>query len=140
MLGILLVSGFAFAGYDYKDEDVTLRQGIDAATPRSLFGTSFAVCSNNPAAYTPGIYGKHKITPMFISYREWDGEIRLAGIFKYNSVPWVDQNEKFNIEVEIGGSYPQRLLVNPSNIVVNTTYKGTIQIGTNFFTINELKK
>jgi hypothetical protein len=97
-------------------------------------------------AYTPGAYGRVKDAPMFICWREWDGEIRIGGVAKSLSGQWSlgDVGEEFAGEIQgpSGCVNHEQLLFGygTTNIVVATNYTGTIQIGTNFFHLCDLHK
>lgn len=107
-----------------------------------------SVCAQpNPVkAYTPGAYGKVKDGPMFICWREWDGEIRLGGVAKFwsSQCNLGDIGEYFAVEIQgaSGCANHEQLLfgTGTTNIVIGTNYTGTIQIGTNFYTQKDLTR
>lgn len=97
-------------------------------------------------AYSPGAYGKVKDAPMFICWREWDGEIRLGGVAKSLSSQCNlgDIGEYFAVEIQgaSGCANHEQLLfgTGTTNIVLGTNYIGTIQVGTNFYRLSDLRK
>lgn len=122
----------------------SLEVSVENATPRSyhFMGPQFEIQTNNPKAFEPGVYGRTKHACMFISYREWDGEMRLAGVLKDYSVPWTSDHES-ECQVEIEGVCSNNehvLFGRPTNIIISTNYTGTIQIGTNHYTIKDIQK
>lgn len=97
---------------------------------------------NKARAYEPGAYGKVKDNPMFICWREWDGEIRLGGVAKGYSTPFKlgDIGDYFagEIQGQNGSANWERLMIGrgATNILLGTNYTGTIQVGTNFYNIS----
>jgi hypothetical protein len=124
-----------------------MKPKLIAATALAVgFGTWIGVMADPSKAYKPGAYGKVKDVPMFVCWREWDGEIRLGGVAKSLSSPWRlgDIGEYFAVEIQ-GASgcanYEQLLFgAGTTNIVLGTNYTGTIQLGTNFFKVSDLRK
>lgn len=92
-------------------------------------------------AYRPGVYGKVKDAPMFICWREWDGEIRLGGVAKGLSGQWSDPDD-FAIEIEgpSGCANWEHLLFSDTttNVQIRTNYTGTIQLGSNYYKIKDI--
>lgn len=92
-------------------------------------------------AYTPGVYGKVKDAPMFICWREWDGEIRIGGVAKEWSSQCNLDPSFFHIEVQGAGTGNQeRPMFGATNVIFFTNYTGTIQVGTNFYKLSDLRK
>lgn len=94
-------------------------------------------------AYSPGFYGKVKDAPMFICWREWDGEIRIGGVSKEWSGQCNIEPSYFKIEVQGSGTgNDERLMFGPgaTNVIFLTNYSGTIQVGTNFYKLSDLRK
>lgn len=108
-------------------------------TGLACFGAQGAAPLSAPA-YTPGVYGKVKNAPMYVCWREWDGEIRIGGVAKSLSIQASlgDVGQYFAVEIQgaSGCANHEQLLfgTGTTNIVVGTNYTGTIQIGTNFYT------
>ncbi len=100
-------------------------------------------------AYKPGAYGEVKDAPMFVCWREWDGEIRLGGVAKMLSTLFLgdgvaEAEAYFAVEIQgpSGCANHEQLLfgVGTTNIVIHENYTGTIEIAGKRLTMDQLHK